>query len=537
MGESFVKPRTSIKSKLNWFAMCLLRRRKSSAAPAESARVVPNPPKQTQTSRTSRRGPSSAPRSVGDFPAARQRERDIDLELDASDHHLDIADIKEAVDNAVQYRQPASYLDFEDSDSTKPETFGTGETGAKATTEGPEYQEAEDGVKSRCDGCDTETDLSWCQACDTTFCNDCWSQQAAHKPRRTKPSASARVHEKTDVTLQRTLLGLTRRTSSTRMERRGSKSFWFGTRIEQSSNEVFLNFTDRLSSLGPWSQGRVPSVVSFVGETGAGKSSLIYALLKVKGAATGEVETPVVGNWRDMDKSVSSNVHLFPDPSAQHPKKMRIYADCEGLGGSTQISVKLQFPVAEQATRQWIVGNLYPAILCKQSDAVVYVTRNFRTIEVVISRMIQWAHQVPNSHSSRPSAIIVVNGLEDAKESIEGRSLWADDLAETILAKLADCIKQDPFLAQLSAAWRDQGRKIATLRDLALCYFRDIKLVCIPDFTASPSLLLSQWKKLDQEIQRATDDSKGVSRFGMKEIQELCHSLTHGGLIAGQGER
>jgi uroporphyrinogen-III decarboxylase len=73
-----------------------------------------------------------------------------------------------------------------------------------------------------------------------------------------------------------------------------------------------------------------------------------------------------------------------------------LYADCEGFdGGSTQIpeaergglnigngkletSVELKFSKAEQVSRQWIAGNLYPTILYRYSDAVVYVTRNFR---------------------------------------------------------------------------------------------------------------------------------------------------------------
>jgi hypothetical protein len=112
------------------------------------------------------------------------------------------------------------------------------------------------------------------------------------------------------------------------------------------------------------------------------------------------------------------------------------------------------------------------------------------------------------------------------QDSNGGGSWSADDLAEKSLAHLADCIYRDPFLEQLSTFWRHRGTRIATLRDLFLCYFRDVKLICIPNFgTSPPSLLMSQWLKLDKEIQNATDNSDGVWKSDMEEVQKLCHSL------------
>jgi hypothetical protein len=113
------------------------------------------------------------------------------------------------------------------------------------------------------------------------------------------------------------------------------------------------------------------------------------------------------------------------------------------------------------------------------------------------------------------------------QDSTGGGSWLADDLAETTLANLADCIYRDPLLEQLSTFWRHRGTRIVTLRDLFLCYFRDVKLICIPNFsTSTPSLLMSQWLKLDKEIQNATDKRDGVWKPDMEEVQKLCHSLT-----------
>jgi hypothetical protein len=96
----------------------------------------------------------------------------------------------------------------------------------------------------------------------------------------------------------------------------------------------------------------------------------------------------------------SSDVHLFPDYSTATHERPRLYVDSEGLNGGNIAPVmaqkrlkrrkrdrvpgakrlKIPWLCDEMKTRSWIVKNFYPRVLFTFSDAVVYVTKNFRQV-------------------------------------------------------------------------------------------------------------------------------------------------------------
>jgi hypothetical protein len=206
------------------------------------------------------------------FPASESpRRRSI------SEAFSEVPDITEIFPAIEQYQQPSSWLQFAE------------EVGDSKGAEDPiaaaleDLETEKEQLESRCDNCDSEIDLSWCQLCELTFCDRCWSLQAAHGAKKTK-SPSTRVHEKTDIKLRNILGQLMRRQSDTmrnQKHRLDGKTLWFGTAVDMAANTLSLNFTDRLSSLGSRSDQKVPSIISFMGETGAGKSGLVQSLLKV----------------------------------------------------------------------------------------------------------------------------------------------------------------------------------------------------------------------------------------------------------------
>ena len=135
-------------------------------------------------------------------------------------------------------------------------------------------------VKDRnCEDCESpqSNNVSWCQDCKMRFCENCWPRAPPHKRK-------IKGHEKVDLEtlyMLQSLMGKKENDRQEHLQAEGSR--WFGINF---NGPVALDITERYRKIAMANtdirhREAYPALVSFVGETGAGKSSLVNALIKV----------------------------------------------------------------------------------------------------------------------------------------------------------------------------------------------------------------------------------------------------------------
>lgn len=301
-----------------------------------------------------------------------------------------------------------------------------------------------------CDQCELEReDVSFCPVCSFNYCAEHWDGQMLH--RKTRPTNGV-PHEKTNPHVAKQILSIIEPCSDEivqeSLHRADEETTWFGVLPDQAgqlSLHDFGRYEEFLSqsTFSPRS-GQYPSLVSFIGKTGVGKSTIVKGLVQLfsPNAQSGVPQTPVVGMPQHQEIPTSGEVHLFWDPVSLHTNRPILYADCEGLGAGSQepmsaratangarvrtdrpsqnldtplhaaiqsgMSSSLRAPTGwasasgknfrgvtraitwaqnpGQHNREYIVENLYPRLLYTFSDIVVLVMRNARRVYVLRTR-------------------------------------------------------------------------------------------------------------------------------------------------------
>lgn len=263
-----------------------------------------------------------------------------------------------------------------------------------------------------------------CNVCKHVYCNPCWEAQFVHEEDRSPPGLP---HEKTDPGLARkigkVLSPQLKEEQIEKIHMDDIDTTWFGVVREGHERPMFQDYgryativagvknlrLEATPSLSPTSDGDealYPSLISFVGQTGAGKSSLIKLLIDLKSEENESFETPVVGAV-GRDVATSEDVHLYLDPDSSESQAPLLFADCEGLEGGERdpVAARLKRKMAssqsqnnaasgnrkptserelvwadtpKKQSRDFAVAHLYPRLLYTFSDVIVFVLKNPR---------------------------------------------------------------------------------------------------------------------------------------------------------------
>jgi energy-coupling factor transporter ATP-binding protein EcfA2 len=203
-----------------------------------------------------------------------------------------------------------------------------------------------------CDQCQRKQDwVSFCPVCNFNYCQAHWDSQPLHREMLT---VNGVPHEKTNPDLAKRITSVIEPSindaEQNQLHVADDDTTWFGVLPDQTGELMFHDFGRyeeflTQSMFAPKS-AQFPSLISFVGPTGAGKSTIVKALVKlfVSGSEHLKQQAPVVGMTQHQAVPTSGEVHLYWDPSSLLTNRPLMYADCEGLGGGSRE------PMAARAT-------------------------------------------------------------------------------------------------------------------------------------------------------------------------------------------
>ncbi|KAK4551312.1 hypothetical protein LTR86_011241 [Recurvomyces mirabilis] len=319
---------------------------------------------------------------------------------------------------------------------------------------------------------------------------------------------------------------------------------WFGVTRDATGRPILQEF-DRFTAIMSHAETRrefqtcYPQLVSFIGTTNAGKSTLVKMLVEY-GAGdvpSGEFPSPVVGSIAHDSEPTSGDVHLYADPSTCERQHPILYADCEGLEGGERLPMgsrprrrtrgisgeddprpgpssrmhAIEWAENEDCRRrEFAVATLYPRLLYTFSDCVVFVLRNAKTFQsAVLTRLLDWgvaALERSINQPSLPQCIVVLNGCDP---SIDSREWDLDYATQSLLATVGgalDYVEGVPRFRELANQWRARGRHIYTVEDLILRYYSSLRVVRVP-VGPNYTLMDDQIGKLQRAIRSGCEGS------------------------------
>ncbi|KAK6334755.1 hypothetical protein TWF718_010203 [Orbilia javanica] len=211
---------------------------------------------------------------------------------------------------------------------------------------------------------------------------------------------------------------------------------WFGldTKARPAGSRVSVIVdTQRLAELAESSvyrysnspQRQFPSITSFIGFTGAGKSALVRSLIYHSATdeelGVSDVPVPSATSGAGSLRSTSGEVNLYAEPSSFGTTSPIFFADCEGIMASEPIASQHQkdwtksgqkYRIQIPMDRRTVVKKIYPRFLYIVSDVVCYVTRDNKSWADTAVRLLEWSSigaATTANQKTLPALIIILN--------------------------------------------------------------------------------------------------------------------------------
>ncbi|KAK0722843.1 hypothetical protein B0T26DRAFT_704224 [Lasiosphaeria miniovina] len=371
-------------------------------------------------------------------------------------------------------------------------------------------------------------------------------------------------------------------------------STWFGVPRNQPGPYPQLYIYPRLEALlsetttKPTRQ--YPRVISFVGDTGSGKSTLIRAMIRMAAPRRRfDFRVPVPGVVDDEFDSTSSDVHVFADPvtistedplffvdsegfsGSDNPVSRRVHSDASkdflnkiGLGGvhgqtayeqywehseTAMNEIDLQWGEIDFATyypdkrghvtpdtRNKVVKHVYPRLLYAFSDVICFVTNNTRAAHDILETLFAWAkdgHEKTLNQRVRPGLIIILNKMPPQQRVGDERSATE---------RLLRSFEGSSRFTELRRKWHHRGKTINNAEELVLCYYDFFRVISIPTFNRDPTTtnqISVQIKGLYNEIRLLSDGIRNKRRsFNMDlDLPSLNAYVAKSATILGRDYR
>ncbi|KAK4218924.1 hypothetical protein QBC37DRAFT_164801 [Rhypophila decipiens] len=327
-------------------------------------------------------------------------------------------------------------------------------------------------------------------------------------------------------------------------------STWFGVPHDQEGPLPQLHIYPRLQLLMSGESNekparQYPSLVSFVGDTGSGKSTLIRAIIRMlEPQAHKRYRAPVPGTATDEFDSTSSDVHLFSDPGTLYKESPLMFVDCEGFSGTDNPVARRilseasrresSAPLRDNVLRSATASRPTKDLLSEHANTTSHrVDLRWGQVNIPVqtqppalggrkpvgqvdpeTRKIVVRNLYPRLLYAFSDVVCFVTTNSRAAQTIlEEMFKWAKDGHEKTLnqrvrpglvivlnklaqdsqenlstvdgatKKLLDSFQRSARFVELQKKWKARGRNITSAKDLIYCYYHSFRVIAIPQHT------------------------------------------------------